>query len=983
MESHLEEIEKTNVKEERSNLDILSEDFEFALEQELKAPKKGNRFVLKNGERLKEDRSVIEFEVSDKFSIPEEAKYSIYLGRNKVTASIADFDEKERKILIKFEEAFNKDIVSCAIEFTNEYILKKMLQDIQSDYIKQSTLIEDIINKKPSIKEHYDDFFSIDFNNKQIDFINMALRQNISYLWGPPGTGKSYTLAKIIKLFNKDNKRVLILSNSNLAVDSLLNSVVKNDEELEENKVLRTGNISENFKESLAQYHIDNTVLRINKHISNRIIELEQRRGEINKEIDEIESSYFSLNAGKVARQIESIRKKEEQFNEYIKKQNTLLGKTRIELASVERQILKNENSLTGWLLKGDLKRNLYEKKSEFSTILDKTKVKIQEQEKNKPDFAALISNALKEIEYNKSCDDFFDDIEKEEEELYELTNEREELKEELEELNKELSDAEIKVLNGSKIVATTCAKALFYNRTDINKFDVVILDEVSMILAPMLFLNTLLSTDKVIYSGDFRQLGSIFSTKTPRAVNILKKDIFDYGKITTSIEENSYHNVCTMLSEQFRAPDNICSIYSNIFYNGELKTDPSRISNELDLPHPFTKNLILIDTSKLNSKIFGDSKSNFGHAFLTTKLVKNYFSNMDIGIISPYNDQTGITKDILKNLKLEDIKCDTVHKYQGNEKDIIIYDLPVTYGIKNGFQNFVGAKELSDTGARNINVALSRAKECLIMVVNLNFIRNTKSLDKNDLLVKTIEEVVDSAQVINAEDLVDLKSLYSTSARKEINFNEEALLSLDETDFESTLLTDIKNAKSHIMIYSPFITHDKIKQISSTLLEATSNDVNIKLIMRPLRRMKNRNDAIEIQKFFIKTLIPQSKNKITLEFKDDFHHKTIFIDNNIYYCGSMNFLSYSYASKIEERMKRYVSETMSLNEAKRESFEKFDQARSVFEIFEKNTCPACSICKGKTYLVSKYTKTQPTSYQCFNDKCGNIDENKEVYHEL
>ncbi|WP_175989339.1 AAA domain-containing protein [Bacillus sp. Marseille-Q1617] len=44
----------------------------------------------------------------------------------------------------------------------------------------------------------------------------------VTYLWGPPGTGKTYTLARVAAYHYSEGKRVLLLSHSNAAVDVLI-----------------------------------------------------------------------------------------------------------------------------------------------------------------------------------------------------------------------------------------------------------------------------------------------------------------------------------------------------------------------------------------------------------------------------------------------------------------------------------------------------------------------------------------------------------------------------------------------------------------------------------------------------------------------------------------------------------------------------------------------------------------------------------------
>lgn len=53
----------------------------------------------------------------------------------------------------------------------------------------------------------------------QKEALNNALTRDLSFVWGPPGTGKSYTLGRIVANLYAQKKRVLLLSTTNVAVD--------------------------------------------------------------------------------------------------------------------------------------------------------------------------------------------------------------------------------------------------------------------------------------------------------------------------------------------------------------------------------------------------------------------------------------------------------------------------------------------------------------------------------------------------------------------------------------------------------------------------------------------------------------------------------------------------------------------------------------------------------------------------------------------
>lgn len=109
-----------------------------------------------------------------------------------------------------------------------------------------SNIIPNDIVKKLE-KEHNEpspEFASFVFG--QNNAIKHVAENKITLIWGPPGTGKTYTLANIALKETKAGHRVLILSQSNIAVDSAilqLNKVRSMDSEFSKSRfsILRYG----------------------------------------------------------------------------------------------------------------------------------------------------------------------------------------------------------------------------------------------------------------------------------------------------------------------------------------------------------------------------------------------------------------------------------------------------------------------------------------------------------------------------------------------------------------------------------------------------------------------------------------------------------------------------------------------------------------------------------------------------------------------
>lgn len=71
--------------------------------------------------------------------------------------------------------------------------------------------------------------------------VELSLTQPITFVWGPPGTGKTETLSRIALSHIKQGRRVLMLSYSNVSVDGAAWRVFHNDPTQEPGKIVRYG----------------------------------------------------------------------------------------------------------------------------------------------------------------------------------------------------------------------------------------------------------------------------------------------------------------------------------------------------------------------------------------------------------------------------------------------------------------------------------------------------------------------------------------------------------------------------------------------------------------------------------------------------------------------------------------------------------------------------------------------------------------------
>lgn len=245
-------------------------------------------------------------------------------------------------------------------------------------------------------------------------------------------------------------------------------------------------------------------------------------------------------------------------------------------------------------------------------------------------------------------------------------------------------------------------------------EFDFIIVDEASqMDIASGL--HFLASSKKTIFIGDQMQLPSISRLSDPD----FSISIFDLLL--------EYHNPQT-LEITYRFNQGICDYISPNFYNGVLKCHPLVNDNYLRInsnltslkyPEVIDKNpLNFIQTNNEIEFILNEEQANISADLVEDLLAVGLLPD-NIGIIAPTNMQVHFIKKVIKSrgISIKDLKIDTVNKFQGQERDIIIYNTVVTkFGSDKVKYDFY-------FDIRRFNVAISRARQKVIVLGNKNLL--------------------------------------------------------------------------------------------------------------------------------------------------------------------------------------------------------------------------------------------------------------------
>ncbi|XP_052019735.1 DNA replication ATP-dependent helicase/nuclease DNA2 isoform X2 [Apodemus sylvaticus] len=296
---------------------------------------------------------------------------------------------------------------------------------------------------------------------------------------------------------------------------------------------------------------------------------------------------------------------------------------------------------------------------------------------------------------------------------------------------------------NSHPIVATTCMGTnhpIFSRKT----FDFCIVDEASQISQPVC-LGPLFFARRFVLVGDHQQLPPLVLNREARALG-MSESLFK------RLERNE--RAVVQLTVQYRMNRTIMSLSNKLTYGGKLECGSDRVANAV-LALPNLKDVRLglelyaeyadspwlatvfepdspvcfLNTDKVPApeQVENGGVSNITEArlivFLTSTFIKAGCSPSDIGVIAPYRQQLRIISDLLARACVGMVEVNTVDKYQGRDKSLILV-------------SFVRSNEDGTLGEllrdwRRLNVALTRAKHKLILLGSMSSLKRFPPLEQ------------------------------------------------------------------------------------------------------------------------------------------------------------------------------------------------------------------------------------------------------------
>ncbi len=280
--------------------------------------------------------------------------------------------------------------------------------------------------------------------------------------------------------------------------------------------------------------------------------------------------------------------------------------------------------------------------------------------------------------------------------------------------------------------------------------FHLALVDEASQIPEPQI-IGLLPQFDKFILIGDHNQLATIVlqneSLSRIEEAPLCEAGITDcrdslFERLIRRCSDREWAHASAQLTRQGRMHGEIAAFPARQFYAGHLfpasdwQSEPWHLTQRGCDPLQqlaATRRTAFLSTEQFNNG-FSPDKINEPEAVVIVRLLQSirslYQSNgktfhpQHVGIIAPYRNQIALIRHRLAAAGFpgsEEVMIDTVERFQGSQRDVII----LSFCVNRPYQmNFLCNLNHDGTVDRKLNVAITRARQQLFLVGNARILR-------------------------------------------------------------------------------------------------------------------------------------------------------------------------------------------------------------------------------------------------------------------
>lgn len=550
-------------------------------------------------------------------------------------------------------------------------------------------------------------------NVDQMRVVYNSMVNHVTYVKGPPGTGKTETIFNVLLSAYANDKTVLVCSNNNHPVNDIFDKMTGSikhkkmfSSEYEDVvfPIMRLGS-NEEMVESLKKMRI--------------ILEFAKKKAKTNLKAEATEKSKDKIMSG--YQELREILKDYEDIQETKEKVNKL-----IKIKAIQKPDLVNEK------IDSQIE-NLNKRINEMHQIKDSDVTKYAISASKNNDFQNWIyySSLIRILKLVNSTYKDLRDI---------ILNDN--MEDAVKALNKYVRDDKNlrRFTDVFPIVVCTnisCDKL----GTPKPQFDLCIMDESGQCNVATSLIPIVRATDLLLV-GDTNQLQPV--TVIENETNDFLMEKYSIGKeydyvsnsILSTMLRKDGNSKSILLSYHYRCGRSIANFVNKRFYENQLKL----LNNK-------TGKLVYIDVHNMRSSV---RNSYIQEARAIVEVIKKRKFE-DVGIVTPFVNQANLISEELKKEGITNVTAGTIHTLQGSEKSVIILSSAISPST---------GKKTMDWVANNhelINVAVTRAKDSLI------FVGDKQAIDLKSKNDKTISDLKSLSDYVHSNGTVEIPQSEAT----------------------------------------------------------------------------------------------------------------------------------------------------------------------------------------------------------------------------
>ncbi len=533
-------------------------------------------------------------------------------------------------------------------------------------------------------------------NMDQLLAIHNAMKYPVAYIQGPPGTGKTNTIIETIVTAFFNERTVLFTSYNNHPINGVYEKLsgITYGGHVIPFPVLRLGN-NEKMREALrTMKRLYESVQGINVYESTLDRNKDNRKNRA-KRLSELLRRYEELL---------DLRERDETIERLLEYERDKGAS--LQMLSFEEDLRTRQR---GWIRKriaslGEVSE------AEAHLLLD------DDTEELKKYLYYVSAGFIKRLGNHRN------------EDLLDIVM-MEDKKKQLEAFAKYLGKKEniLKLQKIFPVIVTTCISAHRLGKPE-PMFDMVIMDEASQCNIAV-SLVPIIRGESLMLVGDPQQLSPVIlldeltNEKLKKRYAVAKE--YDYRKNSIYKTYLSCDAVSdeTLLHDHYRCHRSIIGFNNRKYYNSRL-----RILSESREDTP----LVYMDMPQAQA----DQKNT---APAEAREIARYAAinrDKEIGVITPFVNQKKLIEEELARANVTNVSCGTVHAFQGDEKDVILFSTAVTERTQ------AGTYEWLKNNRELINVATSRAKDRLILLSSRKDLERLHKKDGEDDLYELAQYV-------------------------------------------------------------------------------------------------------------------------------------------------------------------------------------------------------------------------------------------------